>query len=123
MTWGSIDGTPTRIDSDSRPYTASGPSFKMPKISTRERIASSLVDQAIKRTREQKKNSPGRYVKLSSQATTQLLLNFSVYGPFFFFFLIVEEELEQHLQNLIDCICFHQQPENLLVIANTLIKH
>lgn len=62
MTWGSIEGTPTRIDTDCRPYTASGPSFKMPKISTRERIASRLVDQAIKRSRERKKTASARSV-------------------------------------------------------------
>ncbi len=53
MTWGSIEGTPVRLDSDSIP----GPSFKMPKIPTRERIALKLADQVAKTSRERRKHS------------------------------------------------------------------
>lgn len=62
MTWGSIEGTPIRIDSDSRPFTPSGPSFKMPKIPTREKVALRLADQVAKATRERKKAMSARFV-------------------------------------------------------------
>lgn len=56
MTWGSIEGTPMRIESDSRPFS-SGPSFKMPKIPAREQVALRLADQLAKATREHKTTS------------------------------------------------------------------
>ena len=40
-----------KIDSDS------GPSFKMPKIPTRERVAQKLADQVAKASRDRKKIS------------------------------------------------------------------
>ena len=57
MTWGSIEGTPVRIDSDSIPLIAGGPSFKMPKVPTREKIALKLADQVAKTSRERRKKS------------------------------------------------------------------
>ena len=51
MTWGSIEGTPVKIDS------TPGPSFKMPKIPVREKIGLKLADQVAKASRERKKAS------------------------------------------------------------------
>lgn len=51
MTWGSIEGTPVKIDS------TPGPSFKMPKIPVREKIGLKLADQVAKASRERKKTS------------------------------------------------------------------
>lgn len=59
MTWGSIEGTPARIDSDNIPP---GPLFKMPKILVREKVALKLADQVAKATRDRKKIS-SRFVK------------------------------------------------------------
>ena len=64
MTWGSVEGTPMRLDPDSRPFTSTGPSFKMPKISDREKVAQRLVEQAAKATRERDKKTPARFVIL-----------------------------------------------------------
>lgn len=55
MTWGSIEGTPLRLDSDVFPSSAGGPSFKMPKIPTREKLALKLADQVAQASREKKK--------------------------------------------------------------------
>lgn len=55
MTWGSIDGTPLRLDSDS--VTPTGPSFKMPKVPAREMVALKLADQVAKANREKRKKS------------------------------------------------------------------
>lgn len=54
MTWGSIDGTPMKIDSD---CAIPGPSFKMPKIPVREKVAQKLADQIAKASRDRKKIS------------------------------------------------------------------
>lgn len=55
MTWGTIEGTPVRIDSDS---IVGGPTFKIPKIPSREKIALKLADQVAKTSREKRKVSP-----------------------------------------------------------------
>ena len=60
MTWGSIDGTPVKIDSD---CAIPGPSFKMPKIPVREKVAQKLADQVAKASRDRKKIS-ARFVKM-----------------------------------------------------------
>ena len=53
MTWGSIDGTPFRLDTDITP--SSGPTFKMPKIPKREELAIKLAEKSANATRERKK--------------------------------------------------------------------
>ena len=53
MTWGSIEGTPQRLDSDLTP--SSGPTFKLPKESVREKVALKLADEVAKATRARKK--------------------------------------------------------------------
>lgn len=57
MTWGSVEGTPVRIDSDSINPISGGPSFKIPKIPAREKIALKLADQVAKTSRERRKIS------------------------------------------------------------------
>ena len=54
MTWGSIEGTPLRLDSDPVPPSTS---FKMPKIPAREKVALKLADQVAKANREKKRNA------------------------------------------------------------------
>lgn len=53
MTWGTIEGTPFRLETDVIPTT--GPSFKMPKISRREQVAMKLAEKAAKANKERKK--------------------------------------------------------------------
>ena len=53
MTWGSIDGTPFRLETDVVPN--SGPAFKMPKESAREKLAHRLADKNSKAYKERKK--------------------------------------------------------------------
>ena len=52
MTWGNVEGTPVRIDSD---YIPPGPSFKIPKIPMREKVAVKLADQVAKASRDRRK--------------------------------------------------------------------
>lgn len=62
MTWGTIEGTPFRLETDVIPTT--GPSFKMPKISRREQVAMKLAEKAAKANKERKKAAmlAARYV-------------------------------------------------------------
>ena len=53
MTWGSIEGTPFHLETDVVPNT--GPSFKMPKVPKREKLAHQLAEKANKANRERKK--------------------------------------------------------------------
>ena len=53
MTWGSIEGTPLRLETDITP--GHGPTFKMPKIPKREEIAHRLADKVTKSTRDRKR--------------------------------------------------------------------
>ena len=53
MTWGTIEGTPFRLETDITPNT--GPSFKMPKTTKRELLAHRLADKANKANRERKR--------------------------------------------------------------------
>ncbi len=52
MTWGSIEGTPLRLESE--PSATPGPSFKMPKIPAREKVAMKLADKVAKASRKRK---------------------------------------------------------------------
>lgn len=69
MTWGSIEGTPMRIESES-----SGPSFKIPKIPSREKIALKLADEVAKTSRERRKVSSGltRYIVIQPASGCKL---------------------------------------------------
>lgn len=49
MTWGSIDGTPVRIDGSGTPTP--GPSFKFPKESRRDELMYKMVDENTKKNR------------------------------------------------------------------------
>ena len=53
MTWGSIEGTPVHLETDVVP--GPGPTFKMPDIPRREKLAHRLADKATKTTRERRK--------------------------------------------------------------------
>lgn len=53
MTWGTIDGTPLRLDTDIVPTTA--PAFKMPDIPKREAMGIRLAEKAAKASKERKR--------------------------------------------------------------------
>lgn len=54
MTWGTIDGTPFRLDgSDTpRPAATPGPTFKMPEPKKREQLGLALAQKVTKKHRE-----------------------------------------------------------------------
>ena len=57
MTWGTVDGTPLRIEGGMTPLHTSGPSFKMPKAPKREQIGVKLAVKASKAYTERKKKA------------------------------------------------------------------
>ena len=63
MTWGNIEGTPVKIESNINPPV--GPSFKMPKVLPREKAALKLADQVAKANKDRKKITmmAARFVK------------------------------------------------------------
>lgn len=67
MTWGSIDGTPVRIDGSGTPTP--GPSFKFPKESRRDELMYKMVDENTKKNRA-KKQAALKQVKESVLAGT-----------------------------------------------------
>ena len=66
MTWGTVEGTPLRLDCGATPSHSGGPSFKMPKAPKREQIGVKLAVKASKAYTERKK-------KALETATTSLL--------------------------------------------------
>uniref|UniRef100_A0A1I7XS81 Uncharacterized protein n=1 Tax=Heterorhabditis bacteriophora TaxID=37862 RepID=A0A1I7XS81_HETBA len=58
MTWGEIDGTPFRLDAtDIQPSIDHAPTFKMPEVPYREKIAQSINDTIAKRYREKRRTA------------------------------------------------------------------
>ena len=53
MTWGTIDGTPLRIEADVMPTSA--PAFKMPDVPKRDALGHKLAEKAAKANKERKK--------------------------------------------------------------------
>ncbi len=53
MTWGSIDGTPLRLDTDVLPTTAQA--FKMANIPKRDALGMRLAEKVAQATKERKK--------------------------------------------------------------------
>ena len=53
MTWGTIDGTPLRLETDIVPTSA--PAFKMPKVPKREALGIKLAEKAAKANKDRKK--------------------------------------------------------------------
>ena len=58
-----------RMDSDGEPPTTGGPSFKMPKVPAREKVALRLMDQVAKATRERKKKAMARFVSVPTTSS------------------------------------------------------
>lgn len=58
MTWGEIEGTPFRLDGGDTPYISSStPSFRIPEIPKREKIAMALADKASESYRDKKRKA------------------------------------------------------------------
>lgn len=58
MTWGSIEGTPFRLDGEDTPLNATpGPSFKMPEPKKRETIGHALAERVSRRQREKRRDA------------------------------------------------------------------
>ena len=53
MTWGTIDGTPLRIETDIVPTAA--PAFNMPDVPKRDALGLKLAEKAAKANKERKK--------------------------------------------------------------------
>jgi len=51
MTWGEIEGTPLRLDA------TPAPSFKIPEVPRREKLARSLVEKASQQHRDKRKKA------------------------------------------------------------------
>ena len=68
MTWGSIEGTPFRLDGGDTPVQASpGPAFKMPAPKKRDELARSLVEKVSKKHREKKREAAARAAAMIGQ--------------------------------------------------------
>ena len=59
MTWGSIEGTPFRLDGGDTPITSStpGPTFKMPEPKIRDQLGLALADKVSRKHREKKRDA------------------------------------------------------------------
>ncbi|KAK6641901.1 hypothetical protein RUM44_013621 [Polyplax serrata] len=58
ITWGEIEGTPFRLDGSDTPYvSSSGPTFRIPEIPKREKIAMALADKASESYRDKKRKA------------------------------------------------------------------
>lgn len=62
ITWGEIEGTPFRLDGGDTPRSShklscDGPTFKIPNVSKRDRIAHSLAEDVLKTKRSKKEEA------------------------------------------------------------------
>lgn len=58
ITWGEIEGTPFRLDGSDTPYSSSsGPTFRIPEIPKREKLAMALADKASESYRDKKRKA------------------------------------------------------------------
>ncbi|KAJ7387923.1 DiGeorge syndrome critical region protein 14 [Desmophyllum pertusum] len=58
MTWGSIEGTPFRLDGGDTPITATpGPTFKMPEPKKRDQLGVALADKVSRKHREKRRDA------------------------------------------------------------------
>lgn len=58
MTWGEIEGTPFRLDGGDTPFLDTpGPSFKIPDLPKREKLALELAEKVSQKHRELKKKA------------------------------------------------------------------
>ena len=84
MTWGTIEGTPFRLDAgDVTVDSSPGPTFKIPKPKQREVLAHKLAEKASKRHREERRQAVataafGKYVTIVRKRT-----NFASVGSVF----------------------------------------
>ena len=58
MTWGSIEGTPFRLDGGDTPITGTpGPSFKMPEPKKRDQLGLALAEKVSRQHREKRRHA------------------------------------------------------------------
>ena len=55
ITWGSVEGTPLRLDNES-PSTTPGPSFRLSELSTRDKIALGLAERSNSKKKQKTPN-------------------------------------------------------------------
>ncbi|KAI1721562.1 nuclear protein es2 domain-containing protein [Ditylenchus destructor] len=66
MTWGEIEGTPFRLDAPDIPETfEDGPTFKMPDIPVREKVAQEISEQIAKRYHGKRKHAMAEIQKMA----------------------------------------------------------
>lgn len=66
MTWGEIEGTPFRLDASDTPVSHTpGPTFKIPQIPNRDRLAHKLAEDASKAHRSKKQDALKRFSALA----------------------------------------------------------
>ena len=65
MTWGSIEGTPFRLDGGDTPITATpGPTFKMPEPKNRDQLGLALADKVNRKHRQKRRDALARATAL-----------------------------------------------------------
>lgn len=65
MTWGSIEGTPFRLDGGDTPITATpGPTFKMPEPKKRDQLGLALADKVNRKHRQKRRDALARATAL-----------------------------------------------------------
>ncbi|EDO28858.1 predicted protein [Nematostella vectensis] len=61
MTWGSIDGTPFRLDGSDTPKPSTpGPGFRMPEPKPREKLGHALAERVSRQHRDKKRDARAR---------------------------------------------------------------
>ncbi|VDK20892.1 unnamed protein product [Anisakis simplex] len=86
MTWGEIEGTPFRLDASDMPMTGAdgnAPTFKIPEVPIREKIAQEMTETIAKRYRDKRKaairqiEKHARTPRFGSTHSTDRLLSMS----------------------------------------------
>ena len=68
MTWGSIEGTPFRLDGADTPIAGTpGPTFKMPEPKKRDQLGLALAEKVSKKHREKRREALARAAALISR--------------------------------------------------------
>ena len=84
MTWGTIEGTPFRLDAgDVTVDSTPGPTFKIPEPKQREVLAHKLAEKASKRHREERRQAVaaaafGKYVECGPHLSSMIAESLSL---------------------------------------------
>ena len=66
MTWGAIEGTPLIVETETPLRGHSGPTFKIPETSSREKLVHDLVDQSVRKQKMMGQKKDVRYTPTRS---------------------------------------------------------